>query len=158
MKSRNVVHATTVVEHLYGAPPETIFDAFADAAKRRQWDLPGDDGWELADLQQDFRVGGRLSSRFGPKGDARHWDEGTYLDIEPNVRIVSAGTMHDGEIRATLTLCTVEFQKEGGGTRVRLTDQSAFLDGRESPDDRKTGWGEILDRLENYLRSNPGAR
>jgi uncharacterized protein YndB with AHSA1/START domain len=158
MTTRNVMHATTVVEHRYDALPSTVFDAFADATKRRQWDLPGDDDWELTELEQDFKVGGRESSRFGPKGNAKYWSSGTYLDIVPNSRIVSAGTMHAGTVPSSSTLCTVEFLADGGGTKVVLTDQSAFYEGRETPSDRRSGWGEILERLAVYMRSTPARR
>jgi uncharacterized protein YndB with AHSA1/START domain len=82
---------------------------------------------------------------------------GTFLDIVPGRRIVSAGTMHENGVGISLTLCTFEFNPEGGGgTRLKLTDQSAFLDGRERPDERRQGWGKILERLVGHLRTaNP---
>jgi uncharacterized protein YndB with AHSA1/START domain len=116
--------------------------------------VPGDD-WVVAALEQDFRVGGREASRFGPKGDPIYSSEGHYLDIVPNARIVSAGAMHWGDARTSATLCTIELLAEGAGTRVILTDQSAYLDGRETPSDRTSGWGEILDKLNAYLRRKP---
>ena len=154
MTERHVMHATTVVEQRFDATPATVFDAWADVEKRRQWDLPGSDDWELTELEQDFRVGGRESSRFGPKGKAVHWSAGTFLDIVPGARIVSAGTMHEGTVPSSSTLCTVEFLADGSGTKLVLTDQSAFYDQRETPKDRRTGWGEILQRLARYMRSN----
>lgn len=76
-----------------------------------------------------------------------------FLDIVLNTRIVSAGTMHDNDVRISTTLCTVEFIADDGGTLLRLTDQSAFLDGRERPDERRSGWGTVLDRLAGFLRA-----
>lgn len=149
---RRVVHHTTVVERRFDAVPARVFAAWADAAERVKWDWPGED-WELAELKQTFRVGGRESARFGPKGHPDFWNDGRYLDIVANVRIVSAGTMHEGEARISATLCTIEFHADGAGTRLAVTDQSAFLDGRESPKERRSGWGTIFDRLEKYLAS-----
>ncbi|MBA3505106.1 MAG: SRPBCC domain-containing protein [Betaproteobacteria bacterium] len=153
MTERTVQHSTIVVERRYDASPARVFAAWADAAGRSRWDVPGDD-WELAEHEQDFRVGGREASRFGPKGDPRYSSEGRYLDIVPNARIISAGTMHDAETRTSTTLCTIELIADDRGTRVILTDQSAFLDGREKPSDRESGWGAILNKLEAYLRRN----
>jgi len=101
----------------------------------RQWYVPGDD-WETADYENDFSVGGRQLNRFGPKGDPKYSGDGRYLDIVPEARIVSAGAMHDGNTRISATLCTVELLAEGSGTRLILTDQSAFFDGRETPSGR----------------------
>ena len=70
-------------------------------------------------------------------------------------RIVSAGTMHKDEVRISMTLCTVEISSDGDGARLKLTDQSAFLDGRERPDERRSGWGEVLDRLARFLARLP---
>jgi len=95
MTERCVQHSTIAVERRYNATPARVFTAWADPKERSQWDVPGDD-WEIAECQQDFRVGGREASRFGPKGDVRYSSEGRYLDIVENARIISAGTMHDG--------------------------------------------------------------
>jgi uncharacterized protein YndB with AHSA1/START domain len=88
--------------------------------------------------------------RFGPKGDPNNWDEGRYLDIAANERIISAGAMHSGKTRTSATLCTVEFHPKGTGTHLILTDQSVYLT-LETPKDRTEGWGEILTHLAEYL-------
>jgi uncharacterized protein YndB with AHSA1/START domain len=152
MTARTVVHATAVVERRFaGVALGVVFAAWADPAQRAEWDLPGDDDWVLVEHAQDFRVGGREKTRFGPKDDPRFWSAGEYLDIVPNVRIVSAGVMHSGPARISTTLCTVEFLREDGGTHLVLTDQSAFLDGAEAPAERWSGWSKILDRLALFL-------
>lgn len=145
-------HNTLVLERIYRAPPERVFAAWSDPALRRLWDVPGE-GWELAELDMDFRIGGREYSRFGPPGDPRFVSDGLYLDIVPNRRIVSAGTMHDGEVRISVTLGTLEFFSERGGTRLRVTDQSAFLDGRDDVSARASGYGTMLDKLEAFLQA-----
>jgi uncharacterized protein YndB with AHSA1/START domain len=150
MIERTVRHATIVQDRIYDASPARVFAAWADPAARAQWDVPGDD-WEITEHEQDFRVGGREATRFGPKGDPLYSSEGRYLDIVPDARIISAGTMHRGDTRISTTLCTLEMLAEGTGTRLILTDQSAFLDGGEKPSDREGGWGAILDKLDAHL-------
>jgi uncharacterized protein YndB with AHSA1/START domain len=146
-----MLHDTVVLERRFPVRPATVFAAFADAEQRVRWHFPGDD-WVIESFAQDFRVGGREESRFGPKGAPNLHDVGTFLDIVPERRIVSAGTMHLDGVRISLTLCTVELTSErGGGTVLKLTDQSAFLDGRERPDQRRQGWGKILQRLAAHL-------
>jgi hypothetical protein len=78
-------------------------------------------------LQNDFRVGGREKKTFGPKGDPKLTSDGSYLDIVPDSRIVS------------------------GGTRLILTDQSVFFDGRETPTMRKSGWGQVLETIAELI-------
>lgn len=140
-----------MLERTYDASPAQVFAAWADPDARRRWDLPGE-GWELAEFGSDFWVGGREHSRFGPKGDPRYRSEGVYLDIVPDERIISAGTMQDGETRISVTVTTIELFPDGGGTRLKLTDQSAFLDGYDDPATREGGYGTVLDKLAAFLR------
>jgi hypothetical protein len=58
--------------------------------------------------------------------------------------------MHADEIAMTATMCTVEFEPDGAGTKLILTDQSCFF-GWEHEEMRRGGFGEILDRLQAYL-------
>lgn len=151
MSERTVKHDTITIERNFAASCLRVFAAWADPKVHGRWYVPGDD-WELANYENDFRVGGRQMSRFGPKGDPKYFSDGSYLDIVPEARIVSVGTMHDGITRISATLCTVELFAEGAGTRLILTDQSAFFDGRETPSDRQSGWGKMLDRLEAQMK------
>lgn len=146
---RSVKHDTIVLERTYNASPARVFAAWADPSARERWDVPGD-GWELAEFESDFRVGGREFSRFGPKGDPRYWSEGRYLDIVQDRRIVSAGTMHNDQTRTSITVATVELLPDGHGTRLILTDQSAFIGG-EDPAAREQGHGTVLANLTAYL-------
>lgn len=157
MPSTAVVHDTIVVERHLPFAPERVFAAWADAGQRTRWHFPGDADWMLAEFDQDFRVGGHEHARFGPKANPTFHEEGRFLDIVDNERIVSAGTMHKDDVRISVTLCTVEVDADGQGTHLKLTDQSAFLDGRERPEERHSGWGKVLDRLERFL-SGTGAK
>lgn len=150
MLQHSIAHATVVVERRFAAAPERVFAAWSDHAKRVQWDTPGE-GSKLLEHAQDFRVGGREKTVFQTANGAVLTSAGEYLDIVANTRIVSAGTMHAGDVRCSLTLCTVALTADGTGTNIVLTDQSAFLDGRESPEDRRQGWGGLMDKLEGFL-------
>jgi uncharacterized protein YndB with AHSA1/START domain len=155
MTERTVRHATIVIERSFRATPARVFAAWANPDERRHWDVPRGDDWVVAEHEQDFRVGGRERSRFGPPDDPAYLSDGIFLDIVPDRRIISAGTMHDHGTRMTATMCTVEIYPEGESTRLLLTDQSAFFGG-ETEKDRKEGWGEIVDRLSAYLERATG--
>ena len=51
----------------------------------------------------------------------------------------------------TISLTTVEFSPAQDGTRLVLTEQGAFLDGREEPGWRERGTADQLEALAKEL-------
>ena len=55
----------------------------------------------------------------------------------------------------TVSLTTVEFTPgQDGGTRLVLTEQGAFLDGREQPAWREQGTADQLEALAGELKAD----
>ncbi len=50
-------------------------------------------------------------------------------------------------------MTTIELTAEGEGTRLTLTEQATFLDGREEPSWRKQGTGDWLANLGEELQA-----
>ena len=150
MSGRSVEHATFVVERKYKASPERAFAAWADREAKARWFADSD-----ANLELDFRVGGReRHSGAAPDGSAYSY-EALYQDIVPDERIVYTYEMHLEETRISVSLATVEFRPVGGnGTRLVFTEQGAFLDGHEFPARRAEGMGSLLDALGRELHGD----
>jgi uncharacterized protein YndB with AHSA1/START domain len=154
MSGRSVEHATFVLEREYEASPERAFAAWADPEAKTRWYVDSD-----AQLELDFRVGGRERSQ-GTAPDGRPYSyEALYQDIVPGRRIVYSYEMVVQDMRISVSLATVEFTPLGdNGTHVVFTEQGAFLDGHESPARRAEGMGSLLDALENEVQGDtPGA-
>lgn len=100
----------------------------------------------------DFRVGGFERARFRSAGGAPGRNETLFLDIVPDERIVFAYALTEGEVRTSAALTTVELTADGGGTRLLLTEQVAFLDGVDASASRRSGWGALLERLGAAIR------
>jgi uncharacterized protein YndB with AHSA1/START domain len=150
MSQRSVKHAEIEAKRHLKADPKQVFAAFAEPDARSIWAVPQRD-WESAEEGDDFRVGGFELSRFGPKDDPRFTCETHYFDIVPERRIVMGGTMLENEIPISCSLCTVELEPESGGTKLRVTEQAAFLDDGDDKKARRQGWDVLLDQLEAYL-------
>ena len=148
---RNATHATFTLERSYPAPPARVFAAWADPAAKASWFTPGPgSGHEL-----DFRVGGREVATGGPDGGPLMTFETLYRDIVPEQRIVYTSTLSAGADLMTVSLTTVEFTPgEGGGTRLVLTEQGAFLDGQEQPAWREQGTADQLEALAAELKAD----
>jgi len=151
---RSVTHATFVVERTYDASPARVFAAWADPAIKTRW-FAGPDERKSGNHELDFQVGGREISRGGPAGGPIFSFEARYQDIVPDERIVYTYEMHLNEKRISVSLGTVELKPAGSRTRLTYTEQGAYLDGLDTPDQRQQGTGTLLDALGEELRRNP---
>ena len=152
---RYVTHATFSLERDYPVAPARVFAAWADPAAKARWFAASpDSGHRL-----DFRVGGREVTHGGPEGGPVMTFESLYRDIVPQQRIVYTSTLSAGDDVMSVSLTTVEFRPaEGGtaegGTRLVLTEQGTFLDGREEPAWREHGTAAQLDALAAELKED----
>ncbi len=151
--SRSAERGTIRLERRYHSPPARVFAAWAEPGVRAQWDLPG--RWVIAEQSFDFREGGREIKRFGPREDARVVAETLYLDIVPARRIVFSYSMTSRGTPISVSLTTVELSTDeagnGAGTRLLLTEQVAFLDGKDREANRREGLASMLDKIGESL-------
>jgi uncharacterized protein YndB with AHSA1/START domain len=151
----SVIHSTFVIEQSYPYPPERVFAAFADPAKKRLWFVDGHQH-EVVEFAMDFRTGGREFAQYRmgagtPIAGMVLTNEGSYQDIVPNQRVVTASTMMVGDRRISASLVTMEFLPTLTGTDLICTHQGAFFEGADGPEMREAGWRTLLDRLAKSL-------
>ncbi len=149
------IHSTFVIERSFPSTPERVFSAFADASKKRRWFAEGP-MHEVEEFNSDFRIGGteRLRYRFKegtPFKGVEVTNQGTYQEIVPNRRIVSASTMAIANKPFSASLVTVELVPTDKGTDLICTHQGAFFEGADGPQIREAGWRKLLDNLATEL-------
>ncbi len=141
MTDHSVTHATFSLERTYPVPVDRVFAAWQDPAAKARWFAGPDSGHQL-----DFRVGGREVNHGRHEGKTMTF-ESLYRDIVPGKRIVYTSTLSADDHLSTVSLTTVEFSENPGGSRLTLTEQGAFLDGLEQPIWREEGTAQWLDSL-----------
>jgi uncharacterized protein YndB with AHSA1/START domain len=154
MTERSVHHATFVIERSYPASPARVFAAFATVEAKARWFGAPEESL-IADREFDFRTGGR--ERFISKHEeATYTYDSVYYDIVPDQRIVTAYEMYANDARISVSVATVEFAKQDGGTLLTYTEQGAFLDELDKPEYREQGTSELLDKLGQVLQAAAG--
>jgi uncharacterized protein YndB with AHSA1/START domain len=149
----SVIFGNFSIERSYAALPERVFRAFSDPVKKRRWFAEGE-GFIIDSYTLDFRVDGfeRCRFRFGD-GPAVTMDA-VYLDILPNERIAFAYSMTLAGEPMSSSLGVVEFVPAASSTLVRLTEHTAFVDGKDGSVPRREGSLGLLESLARELEAH----
>jgi uncharacterized protein YndB with AHSA1/START domain len=143
----SVAHGIFHIERTYDAPAARVWKALTDVNAKARWFAGAPGRWDLIQREMDVRVGGReiLEGR---------WDSGvvttfeaTYHDVVEQERLVYAYAMLIDDRKISVSLATIELFAEGKATRLKVTEQGAFLDGYDDAGSREQGTGSLLDAL-----------
>jgi uncharacterized protein YndB with AHSA1/START domain len=145
------VHGTFTIERVFKASPALVFRALTDEAAKARW-FEGGEGYTTLKREMDVRAGGRehVQGRWA-SGLVSTFDA-VYFDVVPNRRLVYAYEMHLDDRKISVSLATLDLEPVAAGTRLRMTEQGAFLDGYEDGGSREHGTGLLLERLEASLQ------
>lgn len=147
MTERNVTHAIFSLERTYDAPVARVWAAFSTAAGKAAWFSGPEDAWTPLERTFDFREGGseRARGRFhsGTVSDF----QAQYHEIVEHQRIVLAYDMYVDDAKISVSLQTVELEAAGKRTRVKITEQGAYLDGYDDAGSRERGTAGLMEQL-----------
>jgi uncharacterized protein YndB with AHSA1/START domain len=150
---RSVVHGAFHLERTYAATAAEVYKALSEEEAKSRWFF-GPVGWRLIERTMDFRVGGRERVQGGFEGGVTTTFDATYYDIVPRERIVYAYEMHLDDRKISVSLATLEITPVSKSrTKLKISEQGAFLDGYDDADKRERGTGDLLDKLGASLRS-----
>ncbi len=155
-RTRSVSHGVFSIERAYDAPVERVWRALSNSVATARWFGGAFGDWSEIERSMDFRVGGaeRLEGRWA-NGVVSAF-EAVYHDIVPDQRIVYSYTMRLNEAKISVSLATMELAAEGPDrTRLKVTEQGAFLDGYDDDGSRERGTAFLLDKLGQSLASAP---
>lgn len=144
-------HHTFTIERIYPSCTSEVWAAWSVAEKKNRWF-----GGGLS--ESDFRVGGTEKNEF-TDDLGTHTNQTIYFEIKELERIVCAYSMALNGTVHSVSLSTVVFTHENGGTRLTYTEQMCVIPPSDGVEGRTQGWNALLDALGAYLRpsSSTGA-
>ena len=147
-----ITHASFTLERKLNVPPSRVFHAFSDYSSKKKW-FGGPPEWTQGESSLDFREGGRETDVGGPEGGFVSTMYATYHDIVQDERIVySYEMLLDGQ-RMSVSLSSLEFEPDGDGTKLTLTEQGVYFTSEDDVEGRKEGTEGLLDALKAYVES-----
>lgn len=137
-----------VMERLFQASAEDVFDAFTDPAQVVQW--WGPEGMSVPESSFDVRVGGAWSTTMRNGEGTEYHVSGVYraLDRPSRVAFTWAWRQEDGS-RGHETLVDIAITTVAAGARLTLT-QKTFATA-EHRDNHVLGWTSSFNDLERHL-------
>lgn len=140
-----------VIERVFDAPPELVFEAWTKPEHLTKWWGPND--FTLPHCEVDFRVGGRYRFCMRSPDGEDHWVWGVYEEIVPPERLVFTWNREDatGRVWSSSSVVRATFTEQDGKTLFTL-NQALF----ETPaycGEHQIGWSQSLDRLGTYMES-----
>ena len=75
-----------------------------------------------------------------------------YHDVVPNERLVYSYDLYLDDRKISVSLATMELAADGAKTRLKVTEQGAFLDGYDDAGSREHGTGLLLDAIGASLK------
>lgn len=129
------------------APPERVFDAWADPDEFAKW-FCQPDKFVYTMREFDCRVGGRYDVSMRHEDGDHFRVSGEYRQVERPFLLSFSWQWEDRSLTPEETLVTVELSPKGNGTMLRLTHERFVNSGAR--DKHSEGWSACLNRLSAY--------
>lgn len=134
-----MTESSLTVRRTFDAPRERVWRAFTDPEELEQWFVPEGMAAEVHALEPE--PGGTFAVSW-TDGENRIDNEGTYVEVVENERLVAVEETMGGELRLGY-----EFRDVDDGTEVVITQNFPG----SVPDSVSEGWAGMLDTLAEVL-------
>ncbi|HZZ89176.1 MAG TPA: SRPBCC domain-containing protein [Caulobacteraceae bacterium] len=142
-------HDSFTIERVYPNCRAHVWAAWARPEKKAAWFGKGEH-------RLDFRPGGAERNAMRD-AMGEHVNETRYFELVDEARIVLAYSMAlNGRVH-TVSLATILFADEGGGTRLTYIEQICVIPPSDGMEGRRQGWTAILAQLAHYLVEDTAA-
>lgn len=141
------VKPSLTIKRRFKAPPEKVFNAWADPEKVKYWMGPGE--VKVLRTEGDARTGGRFRWVMRAPDGEDHDVSGTYREVIPNEKLVFTWAWKSTPERESLV--TLTFKSDGGGTLMTLLHEQFFDE--TARDRHQHGWTNAMDKLGKFVEA-----
>jgi uncharacterized protein YndB with AHSA1/START domain len=145
-----VIHRSFTIDRIYPTTADRVYRALSETEKKHRWYVEGK-GFTVLGYELDFKVGGFERSRFRRGDGPLMTNDCVYLDIAPGERVVFAYAMTVAGAPMSSSLGCIELRPAEGGTLLRYTEHTAYVDGNDGGDGRREGTLGMLEALGREL-------
>lgn len=153
---------TIVIERIFDAPVEIVWQMWAQPEQFAQW--YGPQGFTVPVAEMDVRVGGRrliCMEMQASEHNLKMWFTGEYREVAPHTRLVYTDSLADAEGNVlepsamgmpddhpTTTEVTVQLEDLGGRTKMVMTHAGVPADSGGA-----SGWEQAFARLADHINT-----
>ena len=141
------VKPSLTIKRRFKAPPEKVFNAWADPEKVKHWMGPGE--VKVLRTEGDARTGGRFRWVMRAPDGEDHDVSGTYREVIPNEKLVFTWAWKSTPERESLV--TLTFKSDSGGTLMTLLHEQFFDE--TARDRHQHGWNNAMDKLGKFVEA-----
>lgn len=143
------------LERIVPVSPEQIWEAWTNGDTYSEWFCPKP--WGVTKAELDVRPGGKsLVVMKGPEGPEVP-NEGTYLEVAPNQRLVFTDYVSEGfhPTGEGFMVGVIELEAVEGGTKYTAMALHKNAEDKDKHAEMgfEPGWGAALDQLVEYIQS-----
>ncbi len=134
---------TITITTVINKPIDQVWECWTTPESIKQWAFASDD-WEVGDVENDLREGGRFKTNMHAKDNSAGFDfTGKYTVVNKNNEI--SYVIDDGR--------TVQAVFEDLGDKTKVT-QTFEMESVNSEEKQRDGWQSILNNFKKFVEAN----
>ncbi len=145
-----------VLEREIDVPVDLVWKAWTTPSHLKEWFAPKP--WAITSCEIDLRPGGAFRTTMRSPEGQEFPNQGCYLEVVPNERLVFTDTLLPGFRPAPEPFFTavLELTSQGSGTRYKAIAIHGNQDTRKRHEEMgfHEGWGTVVDQMVEHIKAH----
>ena len=144
-----------VLERELDVPVDLVWKAWTTPEHLKHWFVPKP--WSITDVKMDLRPGGVFSTTMRSPDGQEFLNNGCYLEVVPNERLVFTDTLLPGYRPSPKPFFSAALllTKNGSGTRYTAIAIHGTEEARKQHEDMgfHDGWGTVVEQMAQFIKA-----